>query len=777
MLTNLIRFRYPFLLVILIPSFFLLSSFLENNPPSEKTGVVFDDALLSHRVDSVLSLMTLEEKIGQLVQYSSYDALTGPGAKDGETLNKHNRIKEGQVGSLLNVISAKSTMEAQKLAVENSRLGIPMIFGYDVIHGFKTMFPVPLGESASWDIEAIEASARVAAKEAASAGIHWTFAPMVDVTRDARWGRVMEGGGEDPYLQSRIAEARVRGFQGDNLADPLTVAACAKHFAGYGFAEAGRDYNTVDVSRHTLYNTILPPFKACVDAGVATFMTSFNEIGGVPSTGNKPLLRNVLKEGWDFDGFIVSDWGSIDEMIPHGFATNQEHASQLALEAGCDMDMEGYCYERQLSALVREGIIAESHLDDAVRRILAVKFRIGIMDNPYLYSDENREKENIYTPENRAIARDVARKSIVLLKNENKLLPLNEDLKSIAVIGPLAKDKDTPLGNWRGQAVSNSAVSLYEGLEEVTKGKISLSYAMGCSLSIGPRTFADELEINETDRSGFPEAIDIAREADLVILALGEDSQQTGEGRSQVNIGLAGLQQELMEEILKVNPNIVVVLMNGRPLELSWMDQHVPAIVEAWHLGTEAGHAISDVLFGKFNPSGKLPMCFPRDVGQLPLYYAQKNTGRPGPKDEVFWSHYTDEKNDALYPFGFGLSYTSFAYSKPVIENPKVTSGKEVKIRVKVKNTGQVAGAEVVQLYLRDISASYTRPVKELKGFSKIELKPGEEKEVHFTLDSDDLSYYSPEGKVLLEPGHFKAFVGSSSVDLQELDFELTNEN
>ena len=768
--------NYSILGILMVSALLLLGMGLQKNTKHGSPSLI--DQTIEKRIDSLLRLMTLDEKVGQMVQYTGYDELTGPGEKTGGTLDKYNRIKSGGVGSMLNVLSVKSTRQAQELVVENSRLGIPMLFAYDVIHGYKTMFPIPLGETASWDLAAMEAAARVAAREAAASGIHWTFAPMVDISRDARWGRVMEGAGEDPYLASQAAVARVKGFQTDQLSDPLSIAACAKHFAAYGFAEAGRDYNTAEISEHTLYNVVLPPFKACVDAGVATFMNSFNEIGGIPATAHKTLQRDLLKGQWNFNGFTVSDWGSITEMIDHGAAEDKSVASKLAFTAGCDMDMEGYSYENHLKTLIQKGLVEEALLDDAVRRILRIKYQIGIMDDPYKYCNEEREQQEVYSKENLAVARDVARKSIVLLKNDRQLLPLRKSDKHIAVIGPLANDKDSPLGNWRAQAVTNSAVSLLEGIRNtVGRESIKVSYAEGCKLSIGERNFAAELTINTTDRSLFPEAIAIAAKADKVILALGEDSQQSGEGRSQVSIGLAGVQQELLEAIYAVNKNVIVVLMNGRPLEISWMDEHIPTIVEAWHLGSEAGNAIADVLFGKYNPSGKLPMSFPRHVGQLPLYYSQKNTGRPGPKKEVFWSHYTDEKNDALYPFGYGLSYTNFHYGNIELSSEKLAMGGELTASITLTNSGQYDGEEVAQLYIRDMIGSVTRPVKELKGFQKVFLKKGEVRKITFTITSDDLAFYTANKTWEAEPGQFKIYIGTNSVDTKEAHFELINKH
>ena len=743
----------------------------------EKVSGAGLDARTEARVDSLLNLMTLEEKVGQMVMYTGYAELTGPGQKDGSNLDKHNRIKNGLVGSMINLTSVAETREAQELAVKNSRLGIPMIFGYDVIHGFKTMFPIPLGESASWDLELIERSAAIAAKEAAAAGIHWTFAPMVDICRDARWGRVMEGAGEDPYLGAKIATARVHGFQGTDLSDRQTIAACAKHFAGYGFAEAGRDYNTVDLSEYTLQNVILPPFKAAVEAGAATFMNSFNEINGVPSTANRSLQRDILKSDWAFDGFVVSDWGSIVEMIPHGVAADNKEASELAVLAGCDMDMEGYCYQNELIALVKEGKVSEDLIDDAVRRILRIKYRLGIMDDPYKYCDPEQERRVIYTAENREIARDVARKSVVLLKNEGSILPLRKNLSSIAVIGPLAADTDSPLGNWRAQATANSAVSLLEGIQKTAKASTAVKYAQGCTLAKGPDAFGRPVQINQSDRSQIPAAVSLARSSELVILAVGEVAMQSGEGRSQAGIGLSGVQQELVDAVCAANPNVVVVLMSGRPLAVPEIAGKAPGILAAWHLGSEAGNALADVLFGAYNPSGKLPISFPRHVGQCPIYYGQKNTGRPGPKEEVFWSHYTDVSNAPLWPFGYGLSYTSFKYSDLELSKTAMEMDETLEVSVKVSNTGGYDGEEVVQLYICDRFGSVTRPKRELKGFKKIVLRKGETKKVHFSLRTSDLTYYTIQKKWEAEPGTFDVFVGTDSNAQMKATFTLKQGN
>lgn len=753
----------------------MLSESCTNQPPAAETDTnnPLTDPAVEKRIDSLLALMTIEEKVGQMVQYTGFAELTGPLLEEDAASDRYNRVRSGGVGSMLNVLSAAETRKVQKLAVENSRLGIPLIFGYDVVHGFKTMFPIPLGEAASWDPELMETSARIAATEAAAAGVHWAFAPVVDIARDARWGRVMEGAGEDPYLGARAAEARVRGFQGEDLSANNTLAACAKHFAAYGFVEAGREYNAVDISEATLRNIVLPPFKAAADAGVATFMNGFTTLGGVPVTGDTHLQRDILKGEWGFDGFVVSDWASIFEMVSHGVAADRREAALKAVRAGSDLDMEGACYDTHLADLVREGVVDEALIDDAVRRILRIKFLIGIMDDPYKYCDETRERENMLTPEHLAAARDAARKSIVLLKNEGDLLPLPKTGMNIAVIGPLAADKDSPLGSWRAQAISNSAVSLLEGIRNAVGAGATVRYAQGCKLVTGERNFIRELQINETDLSGIAEAARLARSADIVLLAVGEDAWQSGEGRSRVDISLPGVQQQLADAVLEANPNTVVVLMNGRPLAIPELAEKAPALVEAWHLGSEAGNGIADVLFGDYNPAGKLPMSFPRHVGQCPIYYNHLNTGRPDNTGMVFWSHYNDESNDPLFAFGHGLSYTTFTYGEIQLNTSTMPRDGEIRVSVEVTNSGDRAGAEVVQLYIRDLVASISRPVKELKGFEKIELAPGETRTVIFTLTADDLAFFNRTGERVVEPGDFKVFVGSSSVDAREATFVL----
>ncbi len=738
-------------------------------------GTLSDEAArnleITQKVDSVLSLMTLPEKIGQMNQYNGFWEVTGPTPKDGDAARKYEHLKAGLVGSMLNVRGTEEVEKLQKIVVEETRLGIPLIIGFDLMHGYKTISPIPLAEAASWDLDAIGNSAAMAAEEAAASGINWTFAPMIDISRDARWGRVMEGAGEDPYLGSKIAYARVKGFQGDDLAATNTIAACAKHFAGYGFSESGRDYNTVDVGTSTLYNTIFPPFMAAIDADVKTVMNSFNELNGIPATGNGFLQRTVLKEEWKFKGFVVSDWGSINEMINHGYAKDGKQAAELAVNAGSDMDMESYHYVKYLEGLVDSGAVDEALVNDAVKRILRVKFELGLFDDPYKYCDREREKQLIGSKKNMDAVLDMAKKSIVLLKNEGELLPLQKSGLKIGLIGPLADDKDSPLGSWRLAADDNSAVSVLEGLRAYQGNTIT--HKQGVALTLEKPAFVLETKINTTDRSGFEEAVQAARNQDVVIMVLGEHGFQTGEGRSRVSLDMPGLQQELLEAVYKVNKNIVLVLMNGRPLAINWADANVPAIVEAWHLGTQSGHAIAQVLYGDYNPSGKLPMTFPKNVGQVPIYYNYKNTGRPTipAPDLVFWSHYTDIDNDPLYPFGHGLGYSKFKYGDLKLSENRLIGEGKMQVSFTLTNMGKYEGKEVVQCYIRDLVASVTRPVKELKDFKMVSLKPGESREVMFTLDKSNLAFYSANNKWETEPGDFKVFIGGSSKTVLEGDF------
>lgn len=724
---------------------------------------------IAQKVDSVLSLMTLKEKIGQMNQYNGFWDVTGPAPKNGNAEEKYKQLKAGLIGSMLNVTGVKNVRALQKIAVEQTRLHIPLIIGFDVIHGFKTLSPIPLAESASWDLEAIKKSAQVAASEASAAGINWTFAPMVDITREPRWGRVMEGAGEDPYLGSQIALARVKGFQGTNLAATNTIAACAKHFAGYGFVEAGREYNTVELSDNILHNIVLPPFKAAKEAGVKTFMNAFNDFNGIPATGNKYLQRDLLKGKWGFKGFVVSDWASIGEMVTHGYAKNGKDAAKLAIIAGSDMDMESHEYINHLETLVKEGKVSEKLINDAVKRILTVKFELGLFDNPYKYCDEEREKNIIGSAKNNKAVLEMAKKSMVLLKNEKQLLPLKKEGLKIAVIGALAADKNSPLGSWRGAAADNTAISVLEGLKKYTGNKIS--YQKGADLTIGKTSFIQEVKINETDKSGFANAVKIAKTANVVIMVLGEHAYQTGEARSRTSLDLPGVQQELLEDVYKVNKNIVLVLMNGRPLTINWANKKIPAILEAWQLGTQAGNAIAQVLYGDYNPSGKLPITFPKKVGQIPIYYNHLNTGRPIPSGSVFWSHYIDVDNKPLYPFGYGLSYTHFKYSNLTQSSKDFSKDGKITFKVTLTNTGKRKGEEVVQWYIRDLFGSLSRPVRELKGFNKVMLMPGESKTVSFTVNRKTITYYNANSKWEAEPGDFKLFVGGDSNAKLSADF------
>lgn len=712
---------------------------------------------MDEKVDSVLQLMTLDEKVGQMNLYNGFWDITGPAPESGDAKSKYEHLKSGLVGAMLNVKGAQETRQFQELAVNESRLGIPLLFGFDVIHGQKTIFPIPLAESSSWDLEAIEKSARIAAIEASAIGINWTFAPMVDISRDARWGRVMEGAGEDPYLTSLISVARVKGFQGSDLAQPNTIAATAKHFAAYGFIGSGREYNAVDISLSTLYNTVLPPFKACVDADVKSIMNSFSTLNGIPATGDSLLQRNILKGTWGFNGFVVSDWFSVKEMVTHGYANDLAHAGEIAAIAGSDMDMESYAYVNHLANSVRSGLVDEKIIDDAARRILKVKFELGLFDDPYRYCDENREKELLFHEQHKEAALDMAKKSIVLLKNHDRLLPLSTDQKNILVIGELASEKNSPLGNWRLGADNNSAVSVLEGLNVFTD---NYTYEQGVNLVNGQTSFAHEININKTDTSGFHDAITKAQHAEVIIMVLGEHGYQSGEGRSRSKLGLPGLQQELLEAVYQVNPNIILVLMNGRPLAIPWAAKHIPSILETWQLGTQSGHAIAQTIFGKNNPSGKLTMCFPRSVGQVPIHYNGFSTGRPGTSDNVvFWTHYIDELNTPLFPFGYGLSYSNFEYSDLKIDATK----SDIVIRVQVKNTSVIDGEEIVQLYIRDKVASVVRPVLELKGFKKAFIQAKESVTIEFKLSERELGFFNSRGEYILEPGLFEILVGPSS--------------
>lgn len=711
-----------------------------------------EGAAIENKIDKLLSEMTLEEKVGQMIQYSGNSAVTGPLKARPEQIED---LKKGWIGSMLNVVGAVNTREMQKLVMENTRMKIPLIFGFDVIHGFKTIFPVPLGESASWDLAAIESSARIAGREAASAGIHWTFAPMVDIARDPRWGRIMEGAGEDTYLGSLIARARVTGFQGSSYKDASSVVACAKHYAAYGAAEGGRDYNTVDISYRVLHETYLKPFKAAADAGVGTFMNSFNEFDGMPASGNDYLVNKVLKGDWGFKGFVVSDWNSIGEMIPHGVAKNKYEAAMLAANAGNDMDMEGNCYREHLVQLVKDGKVSEKTIDEAVRRILRIKFQLGLFDDPYRFCSEEKEKNELLSDANLNTARDVARKSIVLLSNKNQVLPLGAGVRSIAVVGPLADSRKDMIGAWTAQGDANDAVTVLDGIKAQVSPATKVLFARGTNIN--------------GDTTNIAEALNVARQAEVIVLAIGEGGLMSGEAHSRGNINIPGRQEELAAEIFKLGKPVVVVLMNGRPLAIPWLAQNAPSLLECWFLGTQAGHAIADVIFGKYNPAGKLPVTFPYSEGQIPIYYNHKNTGRPMMSEKDFYvSRYEDIPNKPVYPLGYGLSYTTFGYSDIKLSSGEIGMADSLHITVEVKNTGKYDGEEVVQLYIRDLVGSVTRPVKELKGFRKLMIKAGETATVTFTVSSSDLAFYTRDMSYKAEPGEFKVFVGTNSDDCKE---------
>jgi len=738
-------------------------AFSINSCTTGKSGSNMAESSYDSKIDSLMSLMTLEEKIGQTVMYSGGWDKTGP------TVSANNKkyIREGSVGAMLNVFSAKGTRDLQKIAVEETRLGIPLLFGYDVIHGHRTIFPINLGLAASWDLEEIENGSRIAAEEASAEGIHWTFAPMVDIARDPRWGRISEGAGEDVYLCSEIAKAYVKGFQGDDLSANNTILACAKHFVGYGAGQAGRDYHTVNMGENELRNTYLPPFKAAVDAGAETFMTAFNELNGVPASGNKFLYRQILRDEWKFKGFVVSDYTAIFEMVQHGFATDNKDAARLAINAGTDMDMMGEVNRMYLKELIEEGKVKKETVEEACRKILEAKFKLGLFDDPYRYSDEAREKETIYKKEFLEAARKSAASSLVLLKNDKKALPLTKN-KTIALIGPLAKDEENIIGNWAAAGDRRGrAVSIFEGLQEYVS-KTNILYAQGC-------------DIESDDESRFKEAVAIAKKADVIVMVMGEDYDMSGEAASRTNIKLPGNQTEFIRTIADAVPNkqLILVLMNGRPLDLSEENLLADAILEAWFPGTMGGLGIADVLFGAYNPSGKLPVTFPRNIGQIPIYYNMKNTGRPIPPDnpkEDYKSNYIDVANTPLYPFGYGLSYTNFEYKDFKISSKEITKTDKLIANVTISNTGNYDGYEVVQLYVHDKVGSITRPVKELKGFQKVFLKKGEHKRIRFTLTAGDLKFYGYDMKFKAEPGVFEiAIAGSSDFDFKE-SFTLKND-
>ncbi len=711
---------------------------------------------LEERVEDLLGRMTLEEKIGQMNQYSA------PFTEECEVLTE-----KGRVGSFLN-ITGREKNRIQKIAVENTRLGIPLIFGLDVIHGYATVFPIPLGMASSWDPDLVKKAVSIAAREAASDGVDWTFAPMVDIARDARWGRIAEGAGEDPYLGSVIAKAQVEGFQGGDLSDPNTILACAKHFVGYGGAVGGRDYNTVDVSERTLREVYLPPFRAAVvDAHAGTIMSAFNEINGIPATANPFTIQKILREEWSFNGFVLSDWNSIGELIRHGIAKDPAEAAYKAFKSGVDMDMSGNyrddsitgtpdnIYQRNLDKLVKEKLVSEKEIDEAVKRILKIKFKLGLFERPYL--DTTRACINIKSIENIKVAREIARESIILLKNDNKLLPLSKATKSIAIIGPLANSRRDPLGSWSAHGDSSDVVTILEGIRNKVSSKTKVYYSKGCNI-LG------------TSTENIDEAVTVAKKCDVAIVVVGEARNMSGEAASRAYLDLPGVQENLIKAIYETGVPVVEVLMNGRPLSISWSAENIPAIVETWFLGIQTGNAIADVLFGDYNPSGKLPVTFPRTIGQVPIYYNYKNTGRPYNPDNRFSSKYIDVPNTPLFPFGHGLSYTDFEYSNLKIDKKKIRNTEEVNISLNIKNTGDYEGIEIVQLYMNDVVSSVTTPVKELKGFKSVSLKPGEEKTVSLIVKASQLGIYDYNMQYVVEPGKFDIMIGKSSENIQLID-------
>lgn len=706
----------------------------------------YDEIELNRKVDSVLSLMTLEEKIGQMNLLTSDYDVTGPFIKP----TYLDDVKKGRVGAIFNALGVSYVRRLQQLVMENTRLKIPMMFGYDVIHGYKTSFPIPLAQASSWDLAAIEQSERISAIEASAVGLNWVFAPMVDIARDPRWGRICEGAGEDTWLGSKIAGARVKGFQGENLSDNNTVVACVKHYAAYGAATAGRDYNTTDMSDRMLHEIYLPPFKAALDAGAGTIMTSFNELNGVPATGNHYLLNEILKTRWGFKGFVVTDYTSVEEMVNHGNVADSKQAGEVAINAGVDMDMQSDIFNNYLEQSVKEGKVNPAAIDEAVRRILRIKFMLGLFDDPLMYCNEEREKSLLLHPDHLSFARRFASKSVVLLKNEGSILPLPKKELTVALIGPLADAGEEMLGAWYAQGEPSRSVSFLQGIKNVAP-EVEILYAKGC-------------DIEGTSTVGFADAIGKAKKSDVVVLAIGEAAWMSGENTSRSEIDIPGVQPELFKALKETGKPVIVLLSNGRPLDISYLAQHADAILETWFLGTTAGDAVADVLFGDYNPSGKLTVTYPRNLGQVPIFYNAKNTGRPT-SDERYSTRYLDVASTPLFPFGYGLSYTTFAYSNLELSSKKMNRKEALKISVLIKNTGKFAGEEIVQLYIRDLVGSVTRPVKELKGFKKIFLQPGESQHVEFLIAEEDLKFYDINMNWVAEPGDFEVFVGTNSVE------------
>ena len=736
---------------ILLTIFLLLVSSCQPDSQKSSDAVKF--------ADSILNEMTIEEKIGQLTLFTSGWDVTGPTLRD----SYRDDILTGRCGNLFNAHTVKYNRELQEMAVNQTRLGIPLLFGYDVIHGHRTIFPIPLAESCSWDSVLVEKSAQLSALEASASGLNWTFNPMVDISRDPRWGRVAEGSGEDVFLGSIFARAKVRGYQGNDLSEKETIAACVKHFAGYGAPQAGRDYNTVDMSERVFLEDYLPPYAAAVNAGVATVMTSFNEIFGIPATANQYLLKDILRDRLGFKGMVVTDYTSINEMVQHGYATDVKHAAELALNAGVDMDMQGAAYYDYLETLLKEGRVKMEDVDQAVRNVLVLKYELGLFEDPFRYLDEEREKEIVLSESLLEHSVFAAERSMVLLKNESfrgeRLLPIISPPSSIAVIGPMSTDKINLLGSWHASGTTEKMKNLEDALKSGFPSS-RIKAAAGCSFYPG-------------DRSGFNEALNLAKSSELVILAIGENFMQSGEAASRTDINLPGVQQELVEKIVATGKPVIAVIFAGRPLTINWISENIPAVLYAWQPGTMAAEAVVNVLSGRYNPSGKLTLTFPRSVGQIPVHYDVKNTGRPAEGNNKFLSRYIDSPNTPLFPFGYGLSFTTFEYSDPVLSDSMMDKNGSITCSVSIKNTGEYAGEEIVQLYIRDLVGSVTRPVLELKGFEKTMIEPGGEKTIQFTITEKDLRFYDSDLNYISEPGDFMLFVGPNSGDLKAVNFRL----
>jgi beta-glucosidase len=732
-----------------------------------------ESAKMKTFIDALMKKMTLEEKIGQMNLPGSGDIVTGQAANSDIAI----KIKDGLVGGLFNIKGVEKIRDVQRVAVEETRLKIPLIFGMDVIHGYQTVFPIPLGLSCTWNMQAIEQSARIAATEASASGISWTFSPMVDIARDPRWGRIAEGSGEDVYLGSKIAAAMVKGYQGNDLKNNNTILSCVKHYALYGAAEAGRDYNTTDMSRIRMFNEYMPPYKAAVDAGAGSVMASFNEVDGVPATANKFLMTDVLRKQWGFKGFVVTDYTGINEMIDHGMGDLQQ-TSALALKAGIHMDMVGEGFLTTLKKSLQEGKVTQKEIDDACRLILEAKYKLGLFEDPYRYCNVQRSNTEVYTTANIKAARDIAAESFVLLKNQNGLLPIKKT-GTIGLIGPLGDTKENMPGTWSVSTDLLTAITVKEGLQKAVGANAKVLYAKGSNLDADSNfekratMFGRSLHRdNRTAEELLQEALKVANQSDVIVAALGEASEMSGESASRTSLDIPQTQKDLLAALIKTGKPVVLVLFAGRPMTLAWEQQYVPAILNVWFGGSEAGNAIADVLFGEVNPSGKLTTTFPQNVGQIPIYYAHKNTGRPLPAGrwfEKFKSNYLDVPNEPLYPFGYGLSYTSFNYSDVTVSSNKLKGNQQLTASVTVTNTGKTTGKETVQLYIRDVVGTVTRPLKELKGFQKIELKAGESKTVSFTIIPNDLKFYNYDLKYDWEAGDFQIMIGSNSRDVKAI--------